>query len=458
MEYDGAGRVVGRSRDFFAGTEPGFTRYTYDNHSRVVKKVSPAISNTTSPITTTFRYTFASGLAKCIETRLEGTAATDQVVSREMQYLPNSEPSAGNFVKPFITCSANELQQSVRMAFDGLGRPISVTDPSGVQLSFIWDGLSRLSEKRLSNKTKYISNFSIERDDENCVISVKNLLSSSSTVTKSDFAQRPISRTTPDETLTYTYDQGSAYSKQRLVSVKSSKSIQHNFEYNIRGKVTQDYLSIDGHDFTTTFDWTDSGELLWIHDADGTTSTRTFHADGKSVAAVKLADPNNVVQAAITLSEYDDVVSRPLVCDFANGIKASIAGASGAITSITLNKGNSVLHRQEWNFDAFSRIGSHNIDAAGGTPANNSFRYSAAGTSAWCYSFSLTLISRFLIAASDVNGAVVTQYTYDAFGKATADGPDVARYKFSGKERFSDLYYFGARFYDPDVSLASQFV
>lgn len=57
------------------------------------------------------------------------------------------------------------------------------------------------------------------------------------------------------------------------------------------------------------------------------------------------------------------------------------------------------------------------------------------------------------IAASDANGAIVTQYRYDAFGKATVHGPDVARYKFSGKELFGDLYYFGARFYDPDVSL-----
>lgn len=55
------------------------------------------------------------------------------------------------------------------------------------------------------------------------------------------------------------------------------------------------------------------------------------------------------------------------------------------------------------------------------------------------------------IAASNENGEIITQYEYDAYGKATVNGPDVARYKFSGKEQFGGLYYFGARFYDPDV-------
>jgi len=56
-----------------------------------------------------------------------------------------------------------------------------------------------------------------------------------------------------------------------------------------------------------------------------------------------------------------------------------------------------------------------------------------------------------VIAVSGNGGSIDTTYSYDAFGKATVQGPDVSRYKYSDKEMFEDLYYFGARFYDPDV-------
>ena len=63
------------------------------------------------------------------------------------------------------------------------------------------------------------------------------------------------------------------------------------------------------------------------------------------------------------------------------------------------------------------------------------------------------------IAASDVNGAIITEYTYDASGKIVdVKGNDVARYKYSGKELIGTLYYFGARFYDPDVSIYFIFI
>lgn len=55
------------------------------------------------------------------------------------------------------------------------------------------------------------------------------------------------------------------------------------------------------------------------------------------------------------------------------------------------------------------------------------------------------------VAASDNTGNLIAQYKYDAFGKVTITGQDVARYKYSGKELFGNLYYFGARFYDPEV-------
>ncbi|KAF9019803.1 hypothetical protein BDZ89DRAFT_1116604 [Hymenopellis radicata] len=55
------------------------------------------------------------------------------------------------------------------------------------------------------------------------------------------------------------------------------------------------------------------------------------------------------------------------------------------------------------------------------------------------------------VAVSDSLGSIITEYKYDAFGKVVVEGSDIARYKFSGKELFVDVYYFGARFYDPSI-------
>ncbi|KIM40887.1 hypothetical protein M413DRAFT_11184 [Hebeloma cylindrosporum] len=55
------------------------------------------------------------------------------------------------------------------------------------------------------------------------------------------------------------------------------------------------------------------------------------------------------------------------------------------------------------------------------------------------------------VAVSDLTGKIIARYEYDAFGKVAITGQDVARYKYSGKELFGNLYYFGARFYDPEV-------
>ena len=58
-----------------------------------------------------------------------------------------------------------------------------------------------------------------------------------------------------------------------------------------------------------------------------------------------------------------------------------------------------------------------------------------------------------IVAVSDGTGDIVTTYSYDDFGAVTVNGPDNSRYKYSGKEAFEGLYYFGARFYDPMVHI-----
>jgi hypothetical protein len=59
-----------------------------------------------------------------------------------------------------------------------------------------------------------------------------------------------------------------------------------------------------------------------------------------------------------------------------------------------------------------------------------------------------------VVAVSDGSGVIVTRYSYNDHGVAKVEsGSDISRYKYSGKEEFEGLYYFGGRFYDPMVRI-----
>ncbi|KAF9492312.1 hypothetical protein BDN71DRAFT_1509556 [Pleurotus eryngii] len=581
MEYDGAGRLVRRSRDYFSGSTPTYSTTTYDALSRVIKRTNPAASSDVAPLTVTYEYSFSGGSTK---------------------------PSSQNLVRNFVVKVVDEVGNPVNTAYDGLGRPISVSDAGGVELAVQWDGLSRITEKKISQPVggtpKLISHTSSVYEDDICQMTAINNLAGTRSIMKLDWVQRPLEKKTTDETLTFKYDVGGRYPKERLVSVSSSKNIQRTYDYDIHGHLTSDTLAIDGESYATSYTWSLSGALLQVANPDGSVVNRTLLADGKSISNIELLDASGNKRASVALDDYGDVFSRPLKCTFGNGIVATSALAdNGNVASLSLARGGSSLHSQSWKIDAFSRIHQHDVksgsldlgsekssyaynsagqltsrslvttssdaqpveafsyDQSGNLTqigeslfVNNgwqlseirdqsgaiqfSFKYSDDGKmttkldasgketrvmkydsegrlsevdgSTFVYDFSSRLIKATLpngdvtiyptqsyevdipscgeavhtsyivqgyrraaltsssesftvnyfhtdhlgsiTAVSDESGDIITQYDYDPYGQVRIiKGADVSRYKFSGKEKFGDLYYFGARFYDPEI-------
>lgn len=399
IDFDGAGRIIRRSRDYIASVkaEPQFTTYEYDQQSRITKEVQPPISTSsrvqgkpgtepTLPITITYRYGYADGLALCTQKRSAGSV--NQTVKRQSRYMPNPSPSAGRMIRPFVIRSTNENGESIATDFDGLGRPIAITDPAQVKLALSWDGLSRYVERRLSNPVGNpvadISHTTLDRDDDKCIVIFENILTHSTIITTSDFLERPLSRETrvhdvPTGIWTYSYDTGGTYSNERLVSVKS-RDIQHHFDYNIEGKLTGHDLTIDGQKLRSSYEWSDmSGALLCTTNPDGTRIRRTYYPDGRSVRDIKLVDTDGVIQASTTFGKFEDAIARPLLCEFGNGIQAlSATEISGALRRTVLFKSDVEVYRQDWDYDAFSRVCSHDVKS-GTTSASNVFTYTAAG-------------------------------------------------------------------------------
>jgi YD repeat-containing protein len=87
-----------------------------------------------------------------------------------MAVLPNADmPSAGHFVKMCMVGRTNELGQNVKTAFDGLGRPTTITDPAGVEMTITYDGLSRETGRKITapgSKPKIFNQISVTFKDD----------------------------------------------------------------------------------------------------------------------------------------------------------------------------------------------------------------------------------------------------------------------------------------------------
>ncbi|KAL4258255.1 Insecticide toxin TcdB middle/N-terminal domain-containing protein [Pleurotus pulmonarius] len=610
FEYDGAGRLVRRSRDYFSGTTPTYSTTTYDALSRVIKRTNPAASSDVAPLTVTYEYSFSGGTTKVTQTRSDGQSANNAITTQYVSALPNPQPSSQNLVRNLVVKVVDEVGNPVDTTYDGLGRPISVSDAGGVELAVQWDGTSRIIDKKISQPVggspKLILHTSSVYEDDLCQMTAINNLAGTKSVMKLDWVQRPLEKKTADETLTFKYDVGGHYSKERLVSVSSTKNIERAYDYDIHGHLTSETLTIDGGSYTSSYAWSLSGALLQVTNPDRSVVNRTLLTDGKSISNIELLDASGKKRASVALGDYSDVFSRPLKATFGNGIVATSALAeNGTVASLSLARNGASLHSQSWKIDAFSRIRQHDVksgslDLGSGNstyaynPAgqltsrsltatseagamqpveafsydqsgnlteigtslfvNNgwqlseirdqsgatqySFKYSddgkmtakldASGTekrvmkydsegrlsdvdgTKFVYDFTSRLIkathpngdvtiyptqsyevdirsggttvhSSYIVqgyrraaltsssesssvnyfhtdhlgsitAVSDESGDIITQYDYGPYGQASViKGTDVSRYKFSGKEQFGDLYYFGARFYDPEI-------
>lgn len=604
--YDGAGRAISTSRDYISGEQPVFSSFQYDPQSRLTRKQDPADGPGLSPTTTTYSYATKSGLIVATETRSDGSA-NNQVTTKTLSHLPNPDPVGGKIVVSCVTSQSDALGQVVQTQFDGLARPITITDPSGVYVTLGWDGISRQTKRVVVNGAgsgaKTINHFTTTYEDADSRITAKNELTGQTNVLKLDLANRPISQTTPEETITLSYDSGGQFTKGLLVKVTSSLGIEHTYDYDIRGHLTKSSLSLDGQTFPSTFQWTPAGQLSKTTNPDGSSLTQTFFRDGETPQKLTLADAGGTTRASATFSDTVNAFARPLTCVLGNGITSkSTYSSNGSPSSHTLtNSANTIVSRQTWKLESFGKIREHGVSQkgqesvnvfqydpsgqlrsrSGGSSARSTalsydksgnislkdgnnfindgwqlstvqnqqgakaytFKYSVDGnttakldgsgkevntmtynshgrltkldgttfvydfggrlikattsegnvtyypspayevtkpaggktnnTSYIMYGYRRAALSSSVasdgkvesttvyyfhadhlgntIAASDGSGTMITSYEYDPLGTVTVDGPDVARYKFSGKEKFGNYYYFGARFYDPEI-------
>jgi YD repeat-containing protein len=390
-QYDGAGRIIAHSQQYLTGEQPKFFRYKYDARSRLINKAYPSEASDAPVVIHYFQYKFENSAPKTIETLIDAATAKVQQITKQYAVLPNAEtPSADNFVKLCVVNRTDELNQSIKTTFDGLSRPTHILDPSGVQLQITYDGLSRQIEKKISNSqgAKVLSHYLVTFQDNKNQSTLLNVLTSASTITKTDFCQRIISKATQEETLTFVYDEGDLSCHNQLVNVTSSKGITYNYSYDKYGNITKSSLKLDDQTYNTSYTWSSTRQLIKTTNPDGNSILHKYSLDGLSPQAIELLDISNNVKASLKFSEFNNAFGQPVNCVFGNGAKSkSSVARNGMLTQKQLTNGSIQLLKQSWGYSSLNKITTYDIIQKS-SESSIAFDYDAAGELIILYSIS----------------------------------------------------------------------
>uniref|UniRef100_A0A8H7YBU0 Teneurin-like YD-shell domain-containing protein n=1 Tax=Psilocybe cubensis TaxID=181762 RepID=A0A8H7YBU0_PSICU len=432
--YDSLNRKVSRSREYLSTSEPPALdqqfQYTYDKNSRLITEVYPANKSGGQSVTHNLKYSCEAGVPKITETLSVtssdgGSAADTGSISRELAVIPNADdPSVGNFVKLCVAKRQNENLQTVDTVYDGVARPIEVTDSSSrVKLLLKYDGLSRQVEREIVQLAKppgdgekdsdvTFSHFRLTFDDTNLSSTLLNVLTGSSITSKTDFSRRLIEKSTTDETITFDYD-ADTLSKGRLSSVKSNQGIEHSFLYDNRGNHSSTTLKIDGHELQTTFTWTETGQLKTTNNPDGTSILQEYYPDGLTAKTISLSK-GDAVKASVNFSGLENAFGLPLTRLFGNKITSTITVSDSGMLSadtLTLADTEKPLLEQQWDYDPFNKV------ATGKIGDNNlAYEYDKAGQLSQSIIGNITTVYQDGLCLSATNDSKSTKFTNNVDG------------------------------------------
>ncbi|KAF9507107.1 hypothetical protein BS47DRAFT_1366863 [Hydnum rufescens UP504] len=379
---DGIGRVTRRYRSYLSSTpidSRGYSYYTYDSFSRETKVVTPAATDGTQPVTITSAYSYANNQMTIDQTKTgDGESSSTKTV---LEYFPDPD-TAEDFVVPLAVSSVDEINQTINTEFDALHRVVSVKDPNDVHLTMEWDGLFRMTSRKLANPSTIsppiINNFTIAYDDALRKTTITNHLTKSSTILVKDRIERTTKRMTSDgEVVDLVYDDPQACAQGQLSSVRSSNGVIEVFTYDARGEEKTSALTVDGQTFTTSFEYTTSRHVSKITNPDNSILTTQFFNDSDIVSGVRLQNEDTTVSS--TFSGFNNAFLTPLVSTLGNGLKSTVTLAENGVPvkSVISNSFNTVLHQQTWRLNSLGRLSAYNPSSAANT--ERLFRYDLAG-------------------------------------------------------------------------------
>ena len=461
---DGGGRVLR-----LTNPTGQMTQYTYDVRNRLTQVTDPL------GLTTAFTYDANDNLLTLTDARSGVTQYTydgkNRVATRKDALLRQE-----SFVydgKNNLTQSTDRKGQITNITYDSLNRPTVVTYQGGATVTSTYDAGDRVTQM---------------------VDSVNG------TITRSyDGLDRLLTETTPQGSVTYTYD-----TANRRTSMIVAGQAAVNYTYDNANRLTQITQGSDTASFTydssgrrstltlpngvvATYGYDVASRLTSLTYTNGASTlgnlTYSYDKAGRRLAAGGMFARTGV-PPAISTANYD-AANQQLTLGIQgatydnNGNLATLTDTGGTTTytwnsrdQLTAISGPSLT--ASFTYDAFGRRQSKTVNGTttnflydglnvvqeltGTTPVANLItglgidetllRTDSAGARSF-----LTDGLGSSVALTDSAGTVLSEYTYEPFGKTTANGvTSTNAFKYTGREDDgTGLYYYRARYYHPSL-------
>ncbi len=497
VEYDAAGNVTKRT-----DTAGRVTTFAYDNANRLVTVTDPALKltqyeyNPRSNVTAVVdalgqRYEFGyDALSRVTAATRAGTVMSfvyDAVGNRtgrtdynnmttgytydalnrltKITYPDASTVNYGYDKLSQLTSAAN-LNGTVSLVYNNLGRATSTTDVWGQVLNYTYDANDRRTKLSFGATT----NATYAYDVVNRLTKITD--SGNLAVTFAyDADGKLTSKTLPNGVAaSYTYD-----GLDRLTRLKDAKGTtviaDNQYAYNTAGDITQNIdqsgthaYGYDAIDRLTSATYTGTPNETYAYDGVGNRTS-------SHKSATYGYQPNNRLVSTSTasyfynnngnlISKTDATGTTQYVWDFENRLTQVVTPSAGSVTYKYDALGRRIQRTPSsgvsTNFvydgqDVVKDINSDGstIEYLNGPGIDNKIRQKGSSTSTTYYLTQDHLGST--TALTGTTGKLVERIAYDAYGNSA--GSTRTRYGYTGRERDSltSLLYYRARFYDPQL-------
>ena len=363
--YDGEGRQLSAT-DALGGT----TAFTYDPAGTLTAETQPVTSS--SGIITSFGYDAAGN-----QTRYTDGNGSNWLTTYNSRGLPETQ------AEPATSQYSSAADSATTVAYDGNGKPASVTEPGGVALAYSYDSMGDLTGQSGSGATA------------------------------------------PTAARSFTYDTAgdmlTAATTSTAGSGQPSNATSESFTYDDRGLV----LTASGSAGSTAYTWNGDGEQASAADAAGTASY-SYDSAGRLHA---MSDPAS--GATLTYS-YNPMSQVSQVAYGGTGTDVRSFGYNSLheLTSDTLTHGSTTVASVSYGYDLDGHVTSKAAAGFAGASAST-YGYDQAGRlTSWDNGTATTTY------AYDGDGnrtrAGSTSYTYDARDELTSDGTKAYTYAADG--------------------------
>ncbi|MGC3977578.1 MAG: RHS repeat-associated core domain-containing protein [Paludibacteraceae bacterium] len=306
-EFDNFGRLV-RSSSPYSNT-PLWTESTYDDYDRLKTVTAPGGGSST--------YTYSGNTVS-----ENNNGVISSKTTNAQGNLISSTDGAGNTVT--YTCRPDGQPYKISaggvvttIVYDDYGRRTAVVDPSTGTVQTIYDDANRKVTQRY-NSGKEIS-------------TVYNTLG------------QPVSKTTPDFTTTYGYNNFGVFT-----SSSSTNGTSKSFEFDQQGRLWKAHETVNGKQYHETYNYTTSGKLDKIqysplnYDVVYKYNTNGYLYRLEDAGGNKLREINSV-----------NAMGQETAVSLGNGLTTSINYTpEGLLTNVrTINAGNTTLRDMSYSFN-----------------------------------------------------------------------------------------------------------